>query len=93
MNEYIKFIDDAPMVLKIIFALPFLDILWNIYRLMKSVRDKNNLGIVVAVLLLVFNSLVWVVDLITLALYGKILWFEDTQKDNSKVIDVENEDK
>ena len=93
MNEYIKFMDDLPMVAKIIFALPFIDILWNIYRLMKSIRDKNNLGIVLAVILLIFSTIVWLIDIITLAVYGKILWFEDTQKDGKKVIDVKNEDK
>lgn len=93
MNEYIKFMDDLPMIAKILFALPVLDILWNVYRLIKSIRDNNTLGIVLAILLLVFSTIVWLVDLITLAVYGKILWFEDTKKDDKKIIDVKNEDK
>ena len=93
MNEYIKFMDDLPMIAKILFALPFLDILWNVYRLIKSIRDNNTLGIVLAILLLVFSTIVWLVDIITLAVYGKILWFEDTKKDGKKIIDVKNEDK
>ena len=93
MNEYIKFMDDLPMIAKILFALPFLDILWNVYRLIKSVRDENTLGIVLAVILLLFSTIVWLVDLITLAVYGKVLWFEDTKKDGKKIIDVKNEDK
>lgn len=93
MNEYIKFMDDLPMIAKILFALPFLDILWNVYRLLKSIRDENTLGIVLAVILLLFSTIVWLVDLITLAVYGKVLWFEDTKKDGKKIIDVKNEDK
>ncbi len=93
MNEYIKFMDDLPMIAKILFALPFLDILWNVYRLIKSIRDENTLGIVLAVILLLFSTIVWLVDLITLAVYGKVLWFEDTKKDGKKVVDVKNEDK
>ena len=93
MNEYIKFMDDLPMIAKILFALPFLDILWNVYRLIKSIRDENTLGIVLAVILLLFSTIVWLVDLITLAVYGKVLWFEDTKKDGKKIIDVTNEDK
>ena len=93
MNEYIKFMDDLPMIAKILFALPFLDILWNVYRLIKSIRDENTLGIVLAVILLLFSTIVWLVDLITLAVYGKVLWFEDTKKDGKKIIDVKNEDK
>ncbi len=93
MNEYIKFMDDLPMIAKILFALPFLDILWNVYRLLKSIRDENTLGIVLAVILLLFSTIVWLVDLITLAVYGKVLWFEDTKKDDKKIIDVKNENK
>ncbi len=93
MNEYIKFMDDLPMIAKILFALPFLDILWNVYRLIKSIRDENTLGIVLAVILLLFSTFVWLVDIITLAVYGKVLWFEDTKKDGKKIIDVKNEDK
>lgn len=93
MNEYIKFMDDLPMIAKILFALPFLDILWNVYRLIKSIRDENTLGIVLAVILLLFSTIVWLVDIITLAVYGKVLWFEDTKKDGKKIIDVKNEDK
>lgn len=93
MNEYIKFMDDLPMIAKILFALPFLDILWNVYRLIKSIRDENTLGIVLAVILLLFSTIVWLVDIITLAVYGKVLWFEDTKKDDKKIIDVKNEDK
>ncbi len=93
MNEYIKFMDELPMIAKILFALPFLDILWNVYRLIKSIRDENTLGIVLAVILLLFSTIVWLVDIITLAVYGKVLWFEDTKKDDKKIIDVKNEDK
>ena len=85
--------DDLPMIAKILFALPFLDILWNVYRLIKSIRDENTLGIVLAVILLLFSTFVWLVDIITLAVYGKVLWFEDTKKDGKKIIDVKNEDK
>lgn len=85
--------DDLPMIAKILFALPFLDILWNVYRLIKSIRDENTLGIVLAVILLLFSTFVWLVDIITLAVYGKVLWFEDTKKDDKKIIDVKNEDK
>ncbi len=85
--------DDLPMIAKILFALPFLDILWNVYRLIKSIRDENTLGIVLAVILLLFSTIVWLVDIITLAVYGKVLWFEDTKKDDKKIIDVKNEDK
>ena len=33
MNEVIRFFDDLPLIVKVIFALPVLDILWAVYRL------------------------------------------------------------
>ena len=51
MQEYINAFDNLPLVVKIIFALPMLDILWAIYRLCKSLSKQNTVGIVLAVLM------------------------------------------
>lgn len=47
--------DNLPKWAKIILALPFLDILWVVYRLFRSIEKSNVLGIVLAVLLLVLG--------------------------------------
>lgn len=77
MDSYIKWMDSLPLVLKIVFALPCLDILWAIYRIIKGVNAKDTLAIVIDILLLVFGSwsVMWLVDIITLLLNGKVLDF------------------
>lgn len=77
MQEYINAFDNLPLVVKIIFALPMLDILWAIYRLCKSFSKQNTVGIVLAVLMLIVcPALFWLVDIITLAFTGKVLWID-----------------
>ncbi|MCH5171795.1 MAG: hypothetical protein J1F31_03055 [Erysipelotrichales bacterium] len=67
MKELIKWIDEQPLWLKIIFALPMLDIVWSIYRICRSVAKNNVLGIVLGVILLFLGpTIVWVLDLVTL---------------------------
>lgn len=77
MQEYINAFDNLPLVAKIIFALPMLDILWAIYRLCKSLSKQNTVGIILAVLMLIAcPALFWLVDIITLAFTGKVLWID-----------------
>lgn len=77
MQEYINAFDNLPLVVKIIFAFPMLDILWAIYRLCKSLSKQTTVGIVLAVLMLIVcPALFWLVDIITLAFTGKVLWID-----------------
>ncbi len=77
MNNFIKWMDGLPLVLKIIFALPIFDIIWNVYRLVKSCNKNNVLGIVLAVVLIIIHvAFVWVVDIITICTKNKVLWID-----------------
>lgn len=77
MKSYIKLLDGFSPIVKIIIALPFFDILWNIYRLVKSLEKKNVLGIVIAIILLLPGAaFMWLVDIISLLVVGKILWID-----------------
>ena len=78
MDKFIKSMDEMPLWAKILLALPVVDIVWNVYRLCKSIKNQSTPGIIVAVLLL------WLVDIITIAVQGKILWFDDALTDNKK---------
>ena len=72
---YVKWMDKNPKWLKVVLSL-FLGIFWTIYRIIKSWNDKNMLGVVLGVLLLFFGFwILWLVDLITLLLFDKVLWF------------------
>ena len=77
MRDVIKFFDDLPLIVKVIFALPVLDILWAVYRLCRSINKENALGIVLAVLMLFFcPAIFWLVDIITLLVMGKVIWLD-----------------
>lgn len=77
MRDVIKFFDDLPLVAKVIFALPVLDILWAVYRLCRSISKENALGIVLGALMLFFcPAIFWLVDIITLLVMGKVIWLD-----------------
>lgn len=72
---YVKWMDNNPKWLKVVLAI-FLGIFWGIYRIVKSVVDGNMLGVVLGILLLIFGFwIIWLVDIITLIVMDKILWF------------------
>ena len=67
MNSIVKSFDSLPKIVKIIFALPFLDIIWAIYRLIRSISKSNVLAILLSIVMLVLcPAIFWIVDLITI---------------------------
>ena len=77
MKSLIKSFDNLPLIAKIILALPVLDIVWVIYRLVRSLVHDNVVGIVLAVVLIVIGlPFLWLVDIITLIVLGKVLWID-----------------
>lgn len=77
MNSFIKWMDSCPLILKVILALPALDIVWGVYRIIKAVSAKDTLAIIIDVLLLAFGSCTFmgIVDIITICLKGSVLDF------------------
>ncbi|HKM29408.1 MAG TPA: hypothetical protein VJZ51_01450 [Bacilli bacterium] len=69
-KNYVKFIDELPLILKIIFALPGLDgFFYGIYRICKG-------HIIIGILwIYVGAAILWIVDIITIILYGKVTIF------------------
>ncbi len=73
----VKVFDDLPKWLKIVLAIPFLDIVWVVYRLFRSVEKKSLVGIVLAILLIIIGiPFLWLVDIITLVLQDRVLWVD-----------------
>lgn len=72
MKNLLKSIDELPLLVKIIFCIPMLDIIWAIYRIIKGATENNVLLLVIGILCIVPGAVfVWVVDLVTTILYGK----------------------
>lgn len=74
MKELISALDNLPLVAKIILAV-FLDIVWHIYRIMKSVDTNNTTALIVSIILL-FIPFMGIIDLIVLILKGEVLYLD-----------------
>lgn len=75
MKEAIKFLDDLPWIVKLILCIPALDIVWTVYRLLRSLEAKNTVGIVVSIVLFFCAPFVWLIDLICVILNKQVWWF------------------
>jgi len=77
MKGLVKSFDKLPKLVKIILALPLLDIVWGFYRLCRSVSKGSLLGIVLAIVMLfVCPAIFWLVDIITIILSNRVLWID-----------------
>ena len=77
--SFVKWMDDLSKELKMVFCILFLDITWMIYRIIKAADAKNTLAVIIWILITVFLGYVWwIVDLITMAVYGKIIEFNNS---------------
>lgn len=76
MGKFVAWMDGRSTLIKVLFAIPFLDIIWVIYRIAKSASEKNTLGVVLGIILIIVGiPFLWLVDIITLVLKDKVLWF------------------
>jgi len=67
MKEYVKAIDKASILVKLILALPVLDgIAYGLYRIGKGRIIIGILWIIIGI------PLLWIVDLISVILFGKV---------------------
>jgi len=74
MKSYIKEIDGADWIVKLILALPVLDgIVYGLYRLFKGI-EKNDILMIVVGLIWIFAgaTILWVIDIITVLVNKKV---------------------
>lgn len=74
MKELIKQIDALPLIVKIILAIPALDIIWGIYRIVRAVDTNNIAGIVIGIVLL-FVPVMWIIDIVMILLKGNVWYY------------------
>ncbi len=74
MRDLVKTFDGLPFIVKIILALPFIDgIAYGIYRIAKGIDKNDVLLIVVGIIWIVVGAtILWVIDLISVILYGNV---------------------
>lgn len=76
MKQAIKALDDLPWIVKLILCIPALDIVWSVYKLLRSLVSKNVVYIILGILVIFPGAaFIWIVDIITMLLGKKIWWF------------------
>ncbi len=71
-NSLIAWVDELPWIVKIVFCIPLLDIIWAIYRIIKGATENNLLLLIVGILWIVPGSVVcWIIDLVSTILFSK----------------------
>ncbi|MCX5775649.1 MAG: hypothetical protein NTV44_04740 [Firmicutes bacterium] len=76
--QFTRWMEQQPLVIKVILALPFLDFIWGIYRLVKAINSKSDEAVIIAIVLLLISGYIWwLVDLIALIMNGKILFVKE----------------
>ena len=77
MKSYIKFIDGLDWIVKLILCIPFLNILWAVYRICKGVVKENPILLIIGILWIIPGAaFLWAVDLVGLIL-NKKPWLVD----------------
>lgn len=71
MKDLIAQIEAFPLIVKIILAIPALDIVWGIYRIVKAVDANNTTGIIISIVLL-FVPFMWIIDILMIILKGNV---------------------
>jgi hypothetical protein len=77
MKSIIKTIDNLPKLIKLILAIPALDIIWMLYRICRSL-DKNNMVGVILAIVLVFVGIpfMWLIDILCILFKDKVWWID-----------------
>lgn len=77
MKNFIKAIDGLPKIIKLILALPALDIVWAIYRICRSAVKKNILGVILGIIMIPLGGFIlWILDIVTILVKDTVLWFD-----------------
>lgn len=72
MKNLVNAFDNLPWLVKLLFCLPGLNILWAIYRICKGATTKNTLMLIVGILWVLFGTVIlWIVDLICVIVFKK----------------------
>lgn len=80
LSVYTQWMEKQSLVIKILLAIPLLDISWDIYRLFKALAEKDSenfiVKLIVAILLLVPGIFItWLIDIVWILLKGNGFWF------------------
>ncbi|MBR6737722.1 MAG: hypothetical protein IKL82_05115 [Clostridia bacterium] len=72
MKQFIKEMDNLPLLVKLILCIPAIDIIWAVYRIVKGVVKGSIVQIIIGILWIAPGvAFAWLIDLIAILLTGK----------------------
>ena len=73
MKDLIAAFDKLPKIVKIILALPGLDIVWALYRIVKGAVYKNFTTLIAGIVWLLAGwAILWIIDIVSIIIYKKV---------------------
>lgn len=91
-RKYLAWYQDQDKLTRAFFCILW-DIPSNLYRIATSASKSSIIGVVLAVLLMIFGGWVlMVIDILSIALKGKVYWLEDFGIDETKGVYNEDND-
>lgn len=70
MKGFVKWMDNAPLWLKIVFALPVLDIVWAVYRIVKGAAYGKLSLIIGGILWIILGWIIlWIIDIVCICIW------------------------
>ncbi len=75
--QFTKAIDNLPRIWKLVLCIPVLNIVWAIWRILKSVEHGNILELILAILWIIAGcTILWILDIVWIILYNYPFWFK-----------------
>lgn len=78
MKELTKSMEKLPLIVKLILCIPFLDIVWSVWKLLKGIISGDVLKIILGILTIIPGAaIMWLLDIIWMLIYKRPFWFKD----------------
>ncbi|MCR5514732.1 MAG: hypothetical protein K6F36_04800 [Bacilli bacterium] len=78
MKELTKSMEKLPLIVKLILCIPFLDIVWSVWKLLKGIISGDVLKIILGILTIIPGAaIMWLPDIIWMLIYKRPFWFKD----------------
>lgn len=73
---FIEAMNSLPWIVKILLCIPFLDIIWAVYRIIKGVEENRILVLVFGILWIFPGcAICWILDMVTTIFMGRPIIF------------------
>lgn len=77
MKGFIVAMEKLPLIVKVLLALPMLDIIWVVYRIARSIDKQSTFGILLGVIMIIIGiPFLWLIDIITILVTGNVWWID-----------------